>query len=127
MSVLLAFAASAFTCTPTAVFDGDGPLWCDSGEKIRIAGISARELDGTCRRGHPCPEASGVAARDALVNLVGERTGRWKTGHIAVRGPALRCVAEGKSYGRIVASCTLPDGRDLGEAMIATGTVLRWR
>ena len=124
MSVL---SAIAFLCTPIAIWDGDGPLWCEQGQKIRIANISAREIDGTCRRGHPCPSASGVEARDALVNLLGERTGRWKTGHITVRGPTLRCVAEGESYGRIVASCALPDGRDLGDAMLATGTVLRWR
>ena len=74
----------------------------------------------------PSPSASGIAARDALVELVGERSGRWESGHIAVQGPPLRCVSEGESYGRVVASCTLPDGRDLGEAMIASGTVSRW-
>ena len=120
-------SAAIFTCTPVAVYDGDGPIICETGEKIRIASISAREIDGTCRPGHPCPAASGIAALDALVALLGRPTGRWKTGHISVSGPPIRCVASGRSYGRIVASCTLPDGRDLGEAMLATGTVVRWR
>ncbi|MEL6486092.1 MAG: hypothetical protein AAFQ13_02970 [Pseudomonadota bacterium] len=119
-------AAAAFICTPIAVWDGDGPVWCAEGPKIRIAKISARELDGTCRRGHPCPKASGVSARDALVSLFGGATGRWDTGHIEVRGQAMRCSALGESYGRTVATCTLADGRDLGRAMIATGTVARW-
>lgn len=119
-------AAAAFICTPIAVWDGDGPVWCAEGPKIRIANISARELDGTCRRGHPCPNASGVAARDALVGLFGGATGRWDTGHIQVRGRSMQCTALGESYGRTVATCTLADGRDLGRAMIATGTVARW-
>ena len=121
------FAAAAFICTPIAVWDGDGPLWCAEGPKIRIAGIAARELDGTCRPGHPCPAVSGTAARDALVALVGEPTGHWETGHITVRGPQLQCTALGESYGRIVARCQLADGGDLASAMIASGTVLRWR
>lgn len=119
-------AAAAFVCTPIAVWDGDGPVWCAEGPKIRIANISARELDGSCRRGHPCPNASGIAARDALVGLLGGPTGRWDTGHIEVRARGMRCSALGDSYGRTVATCTLADGRDLGRAMIATGTVARW-
>jgi endonuclease YncB( thermonuclease family) len=119
-------AAAAFICTPIAVWDGDGPVWCQEGPKIRIANISARELDGSCRRGHPCPRASGIDARDALVRLLGGPTGRWDTGHIEVRSRTMHCSALGDSYGRTVASCTLADGRDLAQAMIATGTVARW-
>ena len=64
-------AAAMLVCTPIAVFDGDGPIWCDEGPKIRLAGIAAREIDGTCRPHHPCPDASGIEARDALVLLLG--------------------------------------------------------
>ncbi len=35
-----------FTCTPTHVWDGDGPIWCEEGPRLRLAGIAARELDG---------------------------------------------------------------------------------
>jgi endonuclease YncB( thermonuclease family) len=122
----LIFAAT-FVCSPIAVWDGDGPLWCAEGQKIRISGIAARELDGICRAGHPCPVASGIAARHALVELVGEPIGLWKTGHVAVRGPRLQCTALRESYGRVVARCRLADGRDLATAMIATRTVLPWR
>ena len=41
-------AQSSFVCDPISVWDGDGPVHCRSGEKIRIAGIAARELDGSC-------------------------------------------------------------------------------
>ena len=44
-------AGQSFTCTPTAVWDGDGPIWCAEGPKVRLAGISAREIDGTCTAG----------------------------------------------------------------------------
>lgn len=42
-------AGQTFTCTPTHVWDGDGPVWCAEGPHLRIAGIAAREMDGTCR------------------------------------------------------------------------------
>lgn len=62
-------SGQTFTCTPTHVWDGDGPVWCAEGPHLRIAGIAAREMDGTCRSNQPCPDASAVEARDALVQL----------------------------------------------------------
>ena len=119
-------AAAALICTPIAVWDGDGPIWCKEGPKIRLAGIAAREIDGTCKPHHPCSDASGIEARDALVRLLGGAKGRWKTGHIVVSAQPMRCGQVGRSYGRIVATCTLADGRDLSAAMLRTGTVSRW-
>jgi len=51
-------AGETFTCTPTRVWDGDGPIWCAEGPRIRLSGIAAREMDGTCRPNHPCPRAT---------------------------------------------------------------------
>ena len=127
MSLLTLVASAAFICTPVAVWDGDGPIWCAEGPKIRLGSIAARELDGSCRAGHPCPRSSGVEARDALVALLGGAKGRLSTGHVKVSAPRLRCQASHQSYGRVVASCRLTDGRDLGAAMLRTGTVVRWR
>lgn len=42
-------AGLAFSCTPVAVYDGDGPIWCAEGPRIRLTAIAAREMDGTCR------------------------------------------------------------------------------
>jgi endonuclease YncB( thermonuclease family) len=117
----------AFTCTPTRVWDGDGPIWCREGMHVRLAGIAAREMDGSCRPGQPCPEASALAARDALVNLLGGAQGRTSTGHILVDGPTMRCLSTGNARGnRTGAWCAAPSFGDLSCAMIRTGTVLRW-
>ena len=112
---------------PVRVWDGDGPLWCAEGPKMRLARIAAREMDGTCRLGHPCPTASAESARDALVALVGTPTGKSAQGHVLVRGPRLRCVSDGLGKAdRTAAWCTLSDGRSLSAAMVETGTVVRW-
>ena len=57
-------AGIAFTCTPVAVWDGDGPIWCMEGPKIRIAGIAAREMDGSCQTNQPCPAVDAIDACD---------------------------------------------------------------
>ena len=120
-------AGQPFTCTPTRVWDGDGPIWCREGMHVRLAGIAAREMDGSCRQGQPCPDASALAARDALVTLLGGAKGRSNTGHILVDGPALACISTGNARGnRTGAWCAGLTIGDLSCAMIRTGTVLRW-
>jgi len=104
--------SSTFTCTVTRVHDGDGPIWCAEGPKVRLTAIAARELDGTCNEGHPCPAASAQAAQQALWRLA--------------RGQKLRCEATGMSYKRVTAWCWRQDGVELNCAMVKTGTVLRW-
>lgn len=115
----------AFTCTPTHVWDGDGPIWCEEGPRIRLAGIAAREIDGVCNPGHPCPEAGGVEARDTLVALVGRKTGTGPHGHVLVKGPAMQCVSEGRDRSRTVAWCST-GGADLSCSMVQSGKALRW-
>lgn len=63
-----------FACTVTKVHDGDGPIWCAEGPRIRLTAIAARELDETCSPGHPCPAASGASAQQALERLALGRT-----------------------------------------------------
>ena len=132
MSILLLFASvvpsgQTFTCTPTAVWDGDGPIWCAEGPHIRLSGVAAREMDGSCRAGHPCPDASPIAARDRLAQLVGEPQGRNRTGHIIVRGPAMTCVSRGGAGGsRTAAFCSSPRSGDLSCAMLRSGHAARW-
>jgi endonuclease YncB( thermonuclease family) len=116
-----------FTCTPTLVWDGDGPIWCAEGPKIRLAGINAREHDETCRPNAPCPKASGRAARDYLVKLLGGPRGTTRTGHIRVAGPPLRCRSDGWGKGdRTAAWCLLSSGADLSKELVASTTVTRW-
>lgn len=120
-------AGTLFTCTPTAVWDGDGPIWCAEGPRVRLSGIAAREMDGSCRSGQPCPAASATAARNALVGLFGGGRGTLRTGHIRVQAAPMRCLSAGSAGGnRTAAWCRLANGRDLSCAMLATHTVLRW-
>ena len=132
LSLLLMAAATiasghAFTCTPTRVWDGDGPIWCREGPRIRLAGIAAREIDESCKPGHPCPKTSGRAARDQLVALLGGPKGRTSTGHIIVSAPAMQCVSNGSARGqRTGAWCDVKGLGDLSCAMIRSGAALRW-
>ena len=120
-------AGASFACTPTRVWDGDGPVWCAEGPHVRLAGIAAREMDGTCRANQPCPDASAIEARDALVALLGGSRGIARESHVLVAGSSLTCVSEGSAGGtRTAAWCATADGLDLSCAMVATGTVLRW-
>lgn len=116
-----------FTCTPTHVWDGDGPVWCKEGPRVRLAGIAARELDGSCSPGHPCPAAGGIEARDALVTLLGKRKGTSRHGHIKITGPALTCRSDGSAGGnRTAAWCVSPQHGDISCAMVRGGWALRW-
>ena len=125
--VVIVPAGQSFACTPVAVYDGDGPIWCDEGPRVRLAGIAAREIDNSCRTGHPCPKASGLAARDALANLVGTPTGRLRTGHITTTGPTMRCVSVGGAKGtRTGAWCVSPKSGDLSCAMVSKGFAAVW-
>lgn len=133
MSVFLLIAAAvvpagqSFDCTPTRVWDGDGPVWCAEGPRIRLSGIATRELDGTCRSNQPCPDAGAEEARNALVSLVGEPVGRSREGHVLVRGPTMRCRSDGNGVGsRTAAWCVSPRGGDLSCAMVSGGWALRW-
>lgn len=128
LAVTIIAAGQTFTCTPVRVWDGDGPIWCAEGPRIRLAGIAARELDGSCSPGHPCPEATAVAARDALAGLIGEVTGYSREGHLIIKGPALRCVSAGGAGGnRTAAWCSSPRSGDLSCAMIRSGMAVRWQ
>lgn len=133
MSILLFLATvivpsgQAFSCTPVAVWDGDGPIWCEKGPRIRLSGIAARERDGSCSPGHPCPSADATTAWDALVALLGRPVGENAHGPVLVEGPALRCVSVGSAgYNRTAAWCVSPRGGDINCAMVRGGWAARW-
>ncbi|HEX8579300.1 MAG TPA: hypothetical protein VF655_06870 [Allosphingosinicella sp.] len=120
-------AGESFACTPTKLWDGDGPIHCAEGPRIRLSGIAARETDGSCRPGHPCPDASAEAARDALAGLLGQTTGVAPQGHVLIEGPTLTCRSLGSAGGkRTAAWCVSPKTGDLSCAMVASGTVAKW-
>jgi endonuclease YncB( thermonuclease family) len=79
---------------------------------VRVAGIDAREVDGSCAPGHPCASAPPEEATAALKGLV--------------EGQTLSCVANGTTYNRVGAWCRRADGVDVSCAMLGSGTVARW-
>ena len=127
LSAAIVPAGSDFTCTPVAVWDGDGPVWCAEGPHIRLAGIAAREMDGSCRSNQPCPDASAIVARDGLVSLLGRPIGRRPEGHILIEGPSLKCTSEGGAGGnRTAAWCISPVVGDVSCVMVERGWALIW-
>jgi hypothetical protein len=120
-------AGQRFACTPVAVWDGDGPIWCAEGPKVRIAGVAAREMDGSCAPGHPCPRVGALEARDRLVRLLGGPRGMRPEGHIIVRAATMTCVSDGGAGGsRTAAWCTSPAFGDLSCAVVRGGGAVRW-
>lgn len=127
MAAQVVAAGTTFSCTPVAVWDGDGPVWCAEGPKIRIAGVAAREIDETCRSNQPCPTVGGADARDRLVKLLGGARGRSPDGHIFVRSAKMTCYSDGSAGGsRTAAWCMSPDIGDLSCAVIRAGGAIEW-
>lgn len=117
-----------FQCTPVAVWDGDGPVWCAEGPKVRIAGVAAREMDGTCKASQPCPAVGAIDARDRLVRLFGGARGRRPEGHVIVRSETMTCRSDGSAGGsRTAAFCTSPAFGDLSCAVVQAGGAVRWQ
>ena len=79
----------------------DGDTLIINNKSFRLAGIDAEELS----------EPNGRAARRQLQMLIG--------------GYVVTCKVSGaRSYSRYVAHCRLPDGKDLGSAMVRSGYAL---
>lgn len=82
----------------------DGDTIDIGGTRIRLSGIDAPEMD------HPY----GKNAKWALVNLC--------------KGQEVRAVFDGDlSHDRTVATCYLPDGRDLAAEMVKAGMAIDWK
>lgn len=104
-------AGDRFTCAVASITDGD-TLRCTDGTRVRIAGINAREKDGSCKNGAPCPLASDYEATAALSAIAS--------------GETLECQANGTTYNRVAAFCRTAAGVDVSCAMLDGGTVARW-
>lgn len=94
---------------------------------MRLSGVAAREMDGSCSINHPCPQVSAEEARDALVQLIGKRIGQSSEGHILVKGPTMNCRSEGGAGGnRTAAWCISPEGGDISCGIVKGGWALKW-
>lgn len=99
------------TCTVARINDGD-TLRCQDGTRIRLHAVAARETDGSCSPGHPCPGATAEEATRTLQRLAGGRT--------------IRCQSTGRSYNRVTAICWTSAGEEINCAMIRSGTAVIW-
>lgn len=109
-----------FICAVVRVHDGDGPLWCRSGEKVRIAGVQAPDFTSA----EPCRQPDARRRNYTCDDRAATRSQRIVAG--LVLGKRLACSPMEVSYGRVVARCTLPDGRSLSCAVLAAGAAVRW-
>lgn len=97
MSLLLA-------CLVASVTDGD-TLRCHSGERIRLAAVDARELNGSCHR--ECAPMTATQSRDYL--------DRW------VRGQTISFTILGRSGKRLVG-----ENYALRCQLLKVGAVVAW-
>lgn len=100
-----------FACQVSSITDGD-TLRCSDGTRIRLHAVAARESDETCRRGHPCPGASGASATAKLTELA--------------MGQTLQCSQTGTSYDRVTAICRNEAKVEINCAMVQSGTAVIW-
>ena len=99
-----------FECEVAHVNDGD-TLRCRDGTRVRLHAIAARETDGTCSAGHPCPDSPAAESRLALERLAGSR---------------ITCLQTGTSYKRVTAICHNAGGVEINCAMVQSGAAARW-
>ena len=117
-------------CLAVALHDVDGPIRCQTGQRIRLAGIGATELDGSSRPGQPGIPGDPFALRRRMATAIGGGVGqdsRALDGYLRFARPVrLSCDVTGQSYNRLVAWCRLPDGRDVSCTAIGAGVAARW-
>lgn len=99
-----------FACDVAHVNDGD-TLRCQDGKRVRLHAIAARETDGSCSPGHPCPATSAAMSRAALTELAGRR---------------ITCIQTGTSYERVTAICRNASNVEINCAMVERGAALIW-
>lgn len=112
-ALALVAAGPTFECRVATVHDGD-TLRCADGTRVRLQGIDANELDGSCHT--RCARLSADLARARLESLS--------------LGQVLSCHPTGRSYRRVVAWCSVRlRGRpvDLSCAQVQTGAAIVWR
>lgn len=99
-----------FACDVAYVNDGD-TLRCRDGTRVRLHAIAAREKDGSCSPGHPCPSASAPTSMVALERQAGGR---------------INCIQTGTSYNRVTAICDNEQGVEINCAMVESGAASVW-
>lgn len=104
--LLAAPAAAQFVTGIATVTDGDS-MRVD-GERIRLYGVAAPEIDRTCPIAGGREWKCGIVSRDFLTAM-------------AALGPVYCEGIERDQYGRLLAICDAYDGRSINEEMVRSG------
>lgn len=107
-----------FSCVVVRVYDGDGPLWCGNGIRVRIAGVQAPDYEDA----EPCHRRNDSRAKYTCDDAAADRSQQI----VELLRQTMICQPVGISYARVVAQCTLADGRSLSRAVLAAGAAVRW-
>ncbi len=110
-ALALLFAATSartFACPVVSVHDGD-TMRCADGTRVRLQGIDANELNGSCH--FACAAQSAQSAQGNLARLTLNREAT--------------CVPTGKSYDRVTAWCSIGTV-DLSCAQVSAGAAVVW-
>jgi hypothetical protein len=80
---------AALLCLVTHVHDGDRPLWCENGLKVRVAGIQAPDFENAepCRRSRAAYVCSNVQAKRSRAIIA---PGAARDAHLSVGRQVLR-------------------------------------
>jgi len=123
-------------CLAIALHDVDGPIHCQSGEKIRLQGIGATETNGSCNPNQPCVPGdlfvqrritAGAMGAAAFKEDIGSNGKPALYGQLWFKDPIrLVCDVTGRSHNRQTAWCKLPNGKDVSCEAIKAGVALRW-
>lgn len=100
-------------CLTGSAWVVDGDTIIIAGERVRLHGIDAPELDQTfwCKGKQLACGSMALAALEALT-----------------AGVKIRCeVVERDRYGRLIAKCFSPNGIDIGRRMVSAGWALAYR
>lgn len=91
----------------------DGDTLRIAGERVRLFGIDAPETKQTCER-------------NGLTWLCGQEAAAFLRS--LTEGRKITCEEMDRDlYGRIVAVCRLPNGRDVGAALVSAGLAMDYR
>ena len=73
-----------------------------------MAGVVAREMNGSCNQNQPCPVISAIEARNRLVQLFGGPKANLREGHMKVRSAPMTCRSDGSARGSLTAAWCSP-------------------
>jgi endonuclease YncB( thermonuclease family) len=108
-AIMAVLVTSPVLAESARVIDGDTLEW--NGERVRLMGFDAPEMQQTCERGG-VTWLCGKEARKALANWIGGRD--------------VDCVGDERDrYERLLAHCSV-DGQDVGEWMVSRGLAVAY-